>query len=305
MSATPEKYVLMQCGNILAGPQLSITNPASSSASSVQASAATGSSTAQTPALSIKIMSAKKKSDYVVQNLHLNSKISSLESLKEEVLSKCNDRISIDSGFGYIEPGHGVKGKQRWLMCDDDVGEMYSLHDGKKEILLWSYAQNSDQGSKRPRSSIDPEEGSSVPKRSKYDKQIDKLREVDEIEDKIRSKSEGKYTEEQIRMWAHLIHMKKHTSYDEPPNKRFWKSKSTNAGPAGATPTRATSSGATATGATATKDVSASPGKRITLRGQCIDQLIRLQQLFDQGGLTIEQYTEMKEGIMKEVKKFD
>ena len=61
MSATPEKYVLMQCGNILAGSQLSVINPASSSASSVQASAATGSSTAQTPALSIKIMSAKNQ----------------------------------------------------------------------------------------------------------------------------------------------------------------------------------------------------------------------------------------------------
>jgi hypothetical protein len=33
-------------------------------------------------------------------------------------------------GFGYIEPGCGVKGKQRWLLSDEDVA------DGKKQIIL-------------------------------------------------------------------------------------------------------------------------------------------------------------------------
>ena len=132
-------------------------------------------------------MSAKKKIDYAVQILHLNGRFSSLDALKQAVLSKCEDEISMQSGFGYIEPGHGANGKKRWLMSDDDVQEMYSIHDDKKEILLWSYAANP---SKRPHSPDDPEEGSSAPKRSKYDKQIDKLREVDEIEDKVRSKNE-------------------------------------------------------------------------------------------------------------------
>ena len=108
------------------------------------------------------------------------------------------------------------------------------------------------------------EEGSSAPR---YDKQIDKLQEVDEIEVKVRSKNEGKYTEEQIRMWAHLIHMKKHTSYDEPPNKRFWKSRPSGTGATGATTsgaTDATISEATTSGASgvaAFKSISASTGK--------------------------------------------
>ena len=222
-----------------------------------------------------------------MQNLHLNTRFSSLTALKRAILSKCEDRISIESGFGYMLPGHGARRKQRWLMCDDDLQEMYSVHDGKEEIMLWSYAAST---SKRPYSQGDPEEGSSAHKRSRYDKQIDKLQEVDEIEDKLRSKNEGKYTEEQIRMWAHLIHMNKHTSYDEPPNKRFWKSKSSGIVATGATTsgaTVATSSGAM--GVATSKSVSASPGKRVNLRGQCIDQLLRLQQLFDNGGLTKEQ----------------
>ena len=303
---------IIQYGNILAGPQLSVSNPALSGLSSaptsstVAASATastTASSTPQSPTFSIKIASAKKKSEYAVQTLHLNGRFLSLDALKQGVLSKCEDRISMESGFGYIEPGHGVNGKKRWLMSDDDVQEMYSIHDDKKEILLWSYAADT---TKRPHSPDNSEESSSVPKRSKYDKQVDKLREVDEIEDKIRSKNEGKYTEEQIRMWAHLIHMKKHTSYDEPPNKRFWKPKSSGTGATGATTSGATEAATSgASGVAAFKNVSASPGKRVNLRGQCIDQLLRLQQLFDSGGLTQEQYTEMKEGIMNEMKMFD
>jgi hypothetical protein len=54
-------------------------------------------------------------------------------------------------------------------------------------------------------------------------------------------------------------------------------------------------------GVVTSKSLSASPGKRVNLRGQCIDQLLRLQQLFDNGGLTQEQYKEMKEGIMNEM----
>lgn len=130
-------------------------------------------------------------------------------------------------------PGHGARRKQQWLMCDHDLQEMYSIHDGKEEIMLWSYAAST---SKHPHSHSDPEEGSSAHKCSRYDK----LQEMDEIEDKLRSKNEGKYTEEQIRMWAHLIHMNEHTLYDEPPNKRFWKPKSF-----GVAATGATTSGAT------------------------------------------------------------
>ena len=39
-------------------------------------------------------------------------------------------------------------------------------------------------------------------------------------QDELRAKHKDKYSEEQLRMWAHL-QMKKHSSFDEPPNKRF------------------------------------------------------------------------------------
>ena len=114
-------------------------------------------------------------------------------------------------------------------------------------------------------------------------------------------------------MWAHLIHMKNHTSYDEPPNKRFWKPKLSGTGTTGVTTSGAT--GATnseATGPTTSRSsdvaifrsVSASPGKQVNLRGKYIETS-SITRAFDNGGLTQEQYTEMKEGIMNEIKKFD
>ena len=90
---------------------------------------------------------------------------------------------------------------------------------GKKEILLWCYSQD---GSKRPRSPDDDECRTSQ-KRSRYNKQVVKREKLMRLKMILRSKHGGKYTEEQIRMWAHLIQMNKHSSLEEPPNKQFWK----------------------------------------------------------------------------------
>ena len=141
-------------------------------------------------------------------------------------------------------------------MNDEHVADMYTVYEGKKEILLWCYAQES---AKRPRTPDDTDEGSSSQKRSRYNKQIDKIREVEEIEDDLRSKHEGKFTEEQIRMWAHLIQMNKHTSYEEPPNKKFWKTSASAGSSKGSSDSRSASLGSS-------KSILDSPGKRVTLR---------------------------------------
>jgi len=33
--------------------------------------------------------------------------------------------------IGYIEPGHGLKGKQRTLIDNDDIDEMYDMYKRK------------------------------------------------------------------------------------------------------------------------------------------------------------------------------
>ena len=92
--------------------------------------------------------------------------------------------------------------------------------------------------------------------------------------------------------------MKKHSSYDNPPDKPFWKttkkSKSATSGSTSASLILGCNEGSSS------RD---SPGKRINMRGKCMEQLLQLHKLFENGVVTMEQYEEMKSDIMGEVKK--
>jgi len=46
---------------------------------------------------------------------------------------------TIEGMIGYVEPGHGQKGKQRELSDDEDLMKMYIIHRSKRDILLWHY----------------------------------------------------------------------------------------------------------------------------------------------------------------------
>lgn len=39
----------------------------------------------------------------------------------------------------YFEPGHGLKGRQKWLLDDDDVLEMYVMHKKKHKVMLYAF----------------------------------------------------------------------------------------------------------------------------------------------------------------------
>ena len=47
--------------------------------------------------------------------------------------------------MGYIEPEHRVKGKQVWLVDDEDIAEMYTRFKTKQEITLWCHAQKGSE----------------------------------------------------------------------------------------------------------------------------------------------------------------
>ena len=66
-------------------------------------------------------------------------------------MSKCDGKVSFDEGFGYNKPGCGVKGKQRWLLSEN-VLDMCTLHDGKKDCKWPHPLDESDEGSLQKRS---------------------------------------------------------------------------------------------------------------------------------------------------------
>ena len=63
------------------------------------------------------------------------------EEMKSDLREKIEDLRYIGSQddfcFGFVTPGHGVKGKQRSILLDEDLAEMYQQYRGRKEIVLW------------------------------------------------------------------------------------------------------------------------------------------------------------------------
>ena len=47
-----------------------------------------------------------------------------------------------------------------------------------------------------------------------------------------------------------------------------------------------------------------SPAKRVALRTQCIEQLERWHQLLEKGGINKEQYDELQDSILSEIKRY-
>ena len=65
-------------------------------------------------------------------------KFASVEQLQQtirDVFDAGNKTVEI----GYIESGHGMKGKKRWIFEDNDLEEMYEHYKGGREILMWCY----------------------------------------------------------------------------------------------------------------------------------------------------------------------
>ena len=76
-----------------------------------------------------------KKSEYSIKRVKYTEKFNFVD-----VRTKLQSLDVATKDFGYIEPGHGVKGRQMWLGTEDDLHEMYQIHDKvRSEILLWCY----------------------------------------------------------------------------------------------------------------------------------------------------------------------
>ena len=230
---------------------------------------------------SVKIMNPKKKSEFEVLSMKTNAIYSSVDDLKEQLLKEFRDKVSDPvQSIGYIEPGHGLRGKQRWLYSESDLTTMYDIHN-RKEIILWCFGKSPERGTKRPLAES-RSNGAAPKKASNYSKHADRIAEVEEIEDELKDKYSNNFSDVQYRAWANLIVMKKHESLDKPPDLPFWRGTSINK-----------------------KEPSAvSPGKRICLRGQCVDQLLKWHELLEKGAITQSQYNEFHSSIMDDVRKF-
>ena len=151
-----------------------------------------------------------------------------------------------------------------------------------KEIArrLKSYCGWSKQSRKRLRIEPATVDVSASKKKSKYEGEVNKTAELNEICEKILDKHASHYTKEQVWAWAILIQMGKHDDYENPPDKHFFKTGKSN--PSG---------------------LGISPGKRLNMRSECINQLDKWHSLMGKGAITSEQYKDIQDNIMNDIKK--
>ena len=221
-----------------------------------------------------KIINPENKGGYITEDW-CGEQFTPVADLREKLFAKY--LVNTEFQIGYLSPGHGMKGKQYPLTTDGELKTMYTEYFGRKCVTLWlkTYAQVKEK--KRVRGDYGPMDDAQPPAAKRSARYETQMKRMEVILDKLKEKhSEGSYTPEQLHCWANLIQMKKHTSYDSPPEYRYFKSKSSGE-----------KSGVTA----------ASPGKRIQQRSECIDQLTKLHTLMENGIVTAKQYEEMHKKI--------
>ena len=112
---------------------------------------------------SVKLVNSTKKSDYRVEKWHVSKEFLSVTDFENELKAKFTIKGKVT--FGYIEPGHGLKGRQHWINDDHDIVDMYRLYKGNKEVIIWCHLSVEPALAKTKRKNVEPT--SPQPKRTK------------------------------------------------------------------------------------------------------------------------------------------
>ena len=124
-------------------------------------------------------------------------------------------------------------------------------------------------------------------------------REVDDLYKQLQKKHEGIYTPEQLRTWAHMVRLKTHDSLEEPPDKPFFRGRKR------PTTTRMETnspSGKAPESKRAAHTSAVSPGRKVNIRSELINQLDKWHKLLDSNVITQSEYDELKGKILSDIK---
>lgn len=257
---------------------------------------------------SVKVINARKKSDFTLEKFRLPGKFTTVTELKEKLSEFLKYPVET---AGYITPGHGVKGKMQDLVNCEDLHEMYKCHDKRKEILLWCFKPGDLPQEKRPRKrsrSTDEDDDTPKSSKSKRDTIAKKISEVEEIVQKLKDKHGPLYSIEKLNAWAHMINIGKHDSYETPPDLPYFRGKAAKKTPSpesvdtsNSNPGTSTSAGCSSDSGASPAGTGVSPAKLINMRTQLLSQMEQWHSLLEKGGITQQQYDELQAAILKDI----
>lgn len=189
--------------------------------------------------------------------------------------------------MGYIDPGHGLKGKQKQLSTQDDLADMYDCVSTTNEIVLLCFVEKTKKAP-TSKKSTDGKDTTGTKKNIAA-----KITEVEEMVKKLKDKHGSKYSIEQLNAWAHLIHVEKHDSCDHPPDLPYFRHSGVKKRKVDEEPDPEPKSLPVPSIATATE--------RVSLRSECIDQLDKWHALLTKGAISQSHYAEIQALIMKDI----
>ena len=244
----------------------------------------------------LKLVNPKCKADFQTIKLGAAKKFKSLSSLQEFIYKTISanpkfqapDLMNVE--MGYMESGHGLKGRKIWLYSDGDVKIMYDYYEKSTSILLWCYTEAGTQTAKKKKGSVSTSKSSKSG--TKYGQHLEDRTAVDDIYKELQEKHTS-YSPRRLRAWANMVNMKSWASLDEPPNKPFFtrgrkRSSEDNA--------------STETPATKKPSSIASPGRKVRVRTELIDQLDKFHKLKESGALSLTEYDELRSSILSDIK---
>lgn len=246
-------------------------------------------------AYSVKVVNPLRMKEFHTIDLGTGKVYKKIVSLREFISKNLPNIPDFDMQnveLGYIEPGHGMKGKKVWLYTDGDVQNMYERYQGKPSIRLWCYTCKANTKT----SGKDSSKTETAKSGLKQHEENSKRSEIDDIYEQLQEKHKGKYKPEQLRAWSHMIRLKTHDSLNEPPDKPFFRGRKRQVGeiqsPSGKAP--------------ANKRLCAppavSPGRKVNIRSELIDQLEKWHKLLDLGVIAQREYDDLKEKILSDIK---
>ena len=212
-------------------------------------------------------------------------------------------------------------------LSTDPVASKKTGQRGTKKRLSFSPQEDSDEEEsdqvKNKRKRQEKQGKSSKSAASKKDERIDEL--IDKIRGSL--SSENLFIAPQIRIWADMVDVGTHSSLSTPPKipalgfkntkkptvtEKLTESVSAMASSFGSLSSvmspQAAGSFISVTSASVPQPINAgrscldtTPGRKSKLRGECIEQIKQLKELFDLGAISEEEYNEKKNVILSQI----
>lgn len=243
----------------------------------------------------VKIINPKKKSDYIVRMWHsAKHAFKSPSELKKSLMDSFPAEVPSTTNFqvGYLEPPNNSK---RWLVEERDFVAMYETSEPGSKITLWCDAKTTEENS-----TVENE----PPSKRKKTLRDTQEEETEEIFTELHARHPD-MASPKLRLWSKLIQSGRHDDYDEPPNipliNGALKPKKTSVASAltgAASAIVSAISGSPRKAKVSGNEGTMSPLKMTAIRRNCLDDLKKLKELFEDKVLTEQEFAEEKKHIL-------